>query len=397
MRAFCGLVALALLSSAAAQDEGFADAPAPEDGAEPENLELTPWNPDDSGVDPSAGLQEQLAAVHSLASKFAVKASKEATQDTDAVQDAQASKDVQAHEKDTETVASASSEDLNSAANADTAQGELEMFTGPNSARIVGRLPKGLPLASLQVVQHGRLVIVIYHLGGKHTTGVEHHFILDFEPVKPGVAQYSQSEGNFQYTVMRPTPWGGGRMTTVPIDVSKDSKKKTDWVAVETPDGKTYYYNRVTRKTTWTKPADFAALLAASSSVKNDPPVKGLPSTLNMKDTKTGMEISGTLPMGLDSKSLKVLTQNRQVVINYQVALREGGTGTVAVEQRFVLKFDPLTIKKASYNADNGAFSFKIDEPEPYKGGAAMHIPIKLTKGPAKLLLARTRAVERVA
>lgn len=406
MRAVCSLVALVLLSGATAQDESFADAPAPEDdAAEPEDLELAPWSPDDSGVDPSAGLQEQLAVVHSLASKFAVKvqARKEAAQDADATQDAQASK---ADETDEETVASASTEDLN-AADLDhkPAEGELEMFTGPQTSRIVGRLPKGLPLASLQVVQHGRLVIVIYHLGGKHTTGVEHHFVLEFEPAKPGVAQYSQAEGNFQYTVERPTPWGGGRMTTVPIDVSKDAKTTSDWVAVKTPDGKTYYYNRKSRKTTWTKPANLAALLGRKG-VKASPPVKGLPSTLDMKDTKEGVEISGLLPMGLTQNSLKVLTQNRQIVINYQVALREGGTGNVGVEQRFVLKFDPLEQTKASYNADNGAFSFKIKQPEPYQKGAALHIPIKLTSkkggppGPPKLLLqaaARTRTVQRVA
>lgn len=377
MATFRALAAAALLSLATTQAL-VAPAPVEHQVQDAATIKLTPFSTDASADPNIKGLQEQLgSSITSLAKKTAAEAEAEA-QKTEAV-------------ADTETEATDDGADGED----DGAPAELEMFTGPKNARIVGKLPKGLPLASLQVVQHGRLLIVIYHLGGKHTTGVEHHFVLEFEPVKPGVAQYSTKDGSFSYTVPRPVPFNGGSMQHVPVSVEKGKKgsKKSAgrWVKAKTKSGKTYYYNTKTRKTRWTKPSALLTQddseISSTNNLRASASAAGsLPKSLEMKEKPDGALIQGTLPKGLVTNSLQVLQHDQQIIVNYQLG---EGTGNVGVEQRFVLSFEPLKLANAKYNSGSGSFTLMVQRPKPISGGAVLHIPITLKKSSGKKRLPR--------
>lgn len=112
-----------------------------------------------------------------------------------------------------------------------------------------------------------------------------------------------------------------------------------------------------------------------------------LPKPLLLTDKAVGAEVTGSLPKGLAAEALDVTQQGQLVMVRYQVSSK---SGSVAVEQRFDLKFEPQGTLEVNYVAATGVFSIVVPGPKP-TDTSLQHIAVKMKGSPpvAKLLSKR--------
>jgi len=99
--------------------------------------------------------------------------------------------------------------------------------------------------------------------------------------------------------------------------------------------------------------------IASAVSMAQDDSV--LPKPLMLVAKAAGCDITGRLPAALPASSLQVTQQGQLILVIYQLGAK---SSTVAVEQRFVLKFEPQGPPTVAYTAATGAFLMVVPGPK---------------------------------